>query len=359
MHVAVATTVHHPADARIAARQIPAILDAGHDVTYLAAFTARGVSPPPGVDAIDLPRSSGRRRLRALRHALRELRGVGRIADIVLIHDPELLAAGVAWGDRSRLVWDVHEDTPASLTDRPWIPRGLVPLLSRTMAGVEALAERHVRLILAEDRYRARFHRNHPVVHNYPWVPDEVRPAGPGRAVYVGRLSTSRGLRELVETGRRLRGHVDVELIGAPDDQDAPIVRDALTRGHVRGEGAHVPNEEALARIEGATVGLNLVHDHPNHRVSLQTKLLEYLARGLPVITTPLPAAVEVVERHECGIVVPFGDVDAVVAAVRQLNDDAELRTSMSQRGRQAVREHHDWRTEGHRFVSLLEGWAR
>ena len=36
MHVVVCTVVHHPADARIFYREIQALLDAGHDVTYIA-----------------------------------------------------------------------------------------------------------------------------------------------------------------------------------------------------------------------------------------------------------------------------------------------------------------------------------
>jgi hypothetical protein len=36
MRVVVCTIVHHPADARIYHRQIRALLDAGHEVTYVA-----------------------------------------------------------------------------------------------------------------------------------------------------------------------------------------------------------------------------------------------------------------------------------------------------------------------------------
>lgn len=359
MHVAVATTVHHPADARIAARQIPALLDASHEVTYVAAFAARSAPPPPGVSPVDVPRSSGRHRLGALRRAAQVLRQLGREVDLVLVHDPELLAVAVGWGDRAPFVWDVHEDTPASLSDRPWIPDALTGALSRLVRSVEARADRHLHLLLAEDRYRERFAHPHPVVHNYPLVPESVPPSGPGRAVYLGRLSASRGLPDLVTLGRRLRDEVAVELIGAPDPSDAAVLDAGVRRGDVVADGVHVPNARALSRVEGATVGLNLVHDHPNHMVSLQTKVLEYLARGVPVVTTPLPAAVEMVERHGCGVVVPFRDVDAAVRAVQRLHREDDERRTMADRGREAVREHYNWSVEGRRFVDLLEGWAR
>src|SRR5262249_38448287 len=64
VHVAVATIVHHPQDARILHREIRALLDRDHRVTYLAPFGGFGVEPPPGVTAVDVrraacPRSTG------------------------------------------------------------------------------------------------------------------------------------------------------------------------------------------------------------------------------------------------------------------------------------------------------------
>ena len=41
----------------------------------------------------------------------------------------------------------------------------------------------------------------------------------------------------------------------------------------------------------------------------MPTKVVEYMAHGVPVITTPLPLAVELVQNADCGFVVPFGDV--------------------------------------------------
>ena len=45
MRVVVCTVVHHPADARIFYREIRALLDAGHDVTYIAPHGEPGQRP--------------------------------------------------------------------------------------------------------------------------------------------------------------------------------------------------------------------------------------------------------------------------------------------------------------------------
>ncbi|HEX9890016.1 MAG TPA: glycosyltransferase, partial [Nitriliruptorales bacterium] len=123
--------------------------------------------------------------------------------------------------------------------------------------------------------------------------------------------------------------------------------------------GGYVPNDQALACVRGATAGLSLLHDEPNYRHSLPTKVIEYMAHGVPVITTPLPAAAELVERYGCGVVVPFGDVDAVGRAVRDLHAQPDRREEMGRRGHEAARRDLSWQREGERFVALLRTWAR
>ena len=48
MRVVVCTIVHHPADARIYHRQIRALLDAGHEVTYIAPAELTDFHPERG-----------------------------------------------------------------------------------------------------------------------------------------------------------------------------------------------------------------------------------------------------------------------------------------------------------------------
>jgi glycosyltransferase involved in cell wall biosynthesis len=91
----------------------------------------------------------------------------------------------------------------------------------------------------------------------------------------------------------------------------------------------------------------------------MPTKVVEYMARGVPVVTTPLPAAVELVTRHECGFVVPFGDPRAAADAVLELAGDASLRAKMGSRGHDAARKSLGWSADARAFVAQLEAWAK
>ncbi|GIH93991.1 glycosyltransferase [Planobispora siamensis] len=358
MHVLVMTVVHHPEDARILHRQIRALVDAGHEVTYAAPYTARGVMARSWVNGIDLPRAAERKRLAAVRAARKVFKRMRDQVDLVVIHDPELLLAVAGVRKRPPVVWDVHEDTPATLSLKPWLPAFLRPPVRFLARLLEGTAERHLHLLLAETAYAGRFRQAHLVVPNETWVPDAVTTPGDDRIVYLGWLSEARGVHEAIEVARLLQPYrVAVELIGYADPQSRPLLNDAVTEGLLEWRD-FMPNDEALKRLDGALAGLSLLHDEPNYRHSMPTKIVEYMAHGIPVITTPSPRAVELVERYNSGMVVPWQDPKAVAQAVLTLRDDAKERHAQGARGYAAARANHHWPNSARRFVAQLEAWA-
>jgi glycosyltransferase involved in cell wall biosynthesis len=363
MRVVVCTIVHHPADARIYHRQIRALLDAGHEVTYIAPVSTDNFHTERDGLSLHLtavPRASGRRRTGAIRAARSALAGCAADADLLLVHDPELLLALPPRRRRPPVIWDVHEDTAAALSTKPWLPRPLRPPVAVAVHAAERMAERYLHLILAERGYVTRFARRHPVVPNTTYVPEVPAPPGADRrVVYVGHLSPDRGSAEMVALARRVRPHgITVELIGAADARARAQIEPAQAAGLLRWHG-FVPNDQAMPMLDGALAGLSLLHDEPNFRHSMPTKVVEYMARGVPVVTTPLPAAAELARGHECGFVVPFGDVDAAAEAVLELDRDISLRTKMGHRGHEAAYSSLGWPSDAREFVAQLESWAK
>lgn len=358
MRVLVVTVVHHPYDARILHREIAALVAAGHDVAYAAPFTAYGVAPPAPLRTFDLPRARGRNRLRAQRAARRLLHREAPAFDVVLLHDPELLVAarGIR---RPPIVWDVHEDTAAAMSMKPWLPGWLRSPAARAVTAAERRAERHHPLLLAEEGYRDRFVQQHPVVPNSTAVPAQVPKPGADRVIYVGHLSLARGAAELAALGRPLRERgIELHLVGHADTAATAAISAATAAGDLVWHG-FLPNDQALALVEGSLAGLSLLHDEPNYRHSRPTKVIEYMAHGVPVITTPTPPAVELVDGCRCGVVVPFGDVAAALQAVLDLRDDPAQRLDFARRGHSAALANHDWATAGPDFVAELEAIAQ
>ncbi|MFG1703521.1 glycosyltransferase [Nonomuraea sp. M3C6] len=311
MRACVATTVHHPEDARIMHRQIRALLDAGHEVTYVAPFTYFNVTPVMGLAAVDVAQRASYGRARA---ALR--RGV-KGADLLIVHDHRLLHA--LPHRRPPVVWDVREQVT---------PRQL------------ARAGRRHRPITAE------------VVPEGTLVSPSPPPPGDTRVVHIGRLSAERGVSELIGLAERLVPYgIRLDLIGAATRDVRPLLRDAQRVGLLDWFG-YVPNRHALRMAEGALAGLSLAD---NTVTRSPTKIMDYMGRGLPVITTPQGASL--VEGAGCGVVVPQ-DVDAVLNAVLDLKEDPVRRARLGALGHAEARLRHHWPDHAAAFVSRAESWA-
>jgi glycosyltransferase involved in cell wall biosynthesis len=372
VHVVVVTIAHRGDDARIVHREARSLLEAGHRVTLVAPLPPSFDADPPHLVRVDVPRAVGRRRWHAWREARRAVRGLLRVGDVdlLVLHDPELVPLFVRRRTPVPVVWDVHEDYVASVPDRRYIPGPLRGTVRRLVEWLEARAIDRCHLVLAETSYAERL-GDHPVILNATWVPEE--PAAfhvsddPPRVVYVGRIARARGARELIEVGRRLRGRIALQLVGEPDADVRDEIAAADARGDIQWLG-YLPNPEAVEVIRGALAGLSLLHDLPNYRGSRPTKLVEYLAHAVPVITTPLPLAAELVDKSAGGAVVSDTElqgerqgervVSDTVAAIERLLVDPELRSRQGVSGHRYVREHHSWQAEGARFVALLESWA-
>ena len=316
-----------------------------------------GAGQRGSLTTVTIPRAVGRRRLGSLRAAKAAMASHVDGADLLLVHDPELLLVLPPRRHRPPTVWDVHEDTVAALTTKAWLPRWLRPVAAGGVSLAERAAERRLRLILAETGYNARFAGTHLVVPNTTYVPGTAAPpSGPRRVVYVGWLSPDRGSAEMVELGRLLKPHgIAVELIGQAD---------AAARAHIEagGDAVHwhgfVPNAEALRLVAGALAGLSLLQDEANFRHSMPTKVAEYMSRGVPVVTTPLPLAVELVEAADGGFVVPFNDPQAAADAILRLDADPDLRVKMGLRAHEYALANLAWAPHAAAFVAQLETWA-
>lgn len=358
MRALVVTVVHNPDDSRIRFREINALLDAGWDVTYAAPFTGYGLAVPDSSNplCLDVPRALGRSRAKAWRGARDIIKGHGPQHDVIVLHDPELLTT-LPGLRLPPVVWDVHEDTAAAVTLKPWLPSVLRRPVRWTFTRAERAAEKRLELILAEYAYSDRFVNNHVVVPNVTRVPATFPPPDEPRVIYVGSMTAARGTAEMVEAARIVHeksgGAIRTELIGPADGDVEPLLQQAADDGILDWPGV-VPNDQAMARLDGALAGLSLLRDEPNYRVSMPTKVTDYIAHGVPVVTTPLPLAETLVNDANCGIVVPFNDPQAAADAVLMLWNSPDKRRAMGRAGHEAATARYDWTKHAERFVDEL-----
>jgi glycosyltransferase involved in cell wall biosynthesis len=92
----------------------------------------------------------------------------------------------------------------------------------------------------------------------------------------------------------------------------------------------------------------------PSYNEGLPMAILEAMAWGLPVITTPVGGIPEVVIPHQNGLLVEPGDVQQLSKAMQLLIEDKALRLSLGKAARKTA-ESFDARTYGERLADIYE----
>src|SRR5215211_6723498 len=86
-----------------------------------------------------------------------------------------------------------------------------------------------------------------------------------------------------------------------------------------------LPYEEVKDYLRGAYLGLCTYYNNAETHYAHRTRFVDLIWAELPIVCTRGDILAEMVEQRCLGITVPEGDVDAVVAALRRLIDDAEF----------------------------------
>lgn len=209
---------------------------------------------------------------------------------------------------RRRLVVDVYEDYAMLAHDRPFSrpARAAAVALVRVATALSARADL---TSVADDHVPPNRARRRHVVQNLPdssYLPSPREPEAQPRAVYIGDVRTTRGLRTMLDAIAAAPSW-SLDIVGpvAPADQAwldgwlASSPDAARVRLHGR-----LPPADAWRLAPGAWVGLSLLDDTPAFRDAVPSKVYEYAMAGLAVVATPLPRVVAMIRDLNIGVIV-------------------------------------------------------
>jgi glycosyltransferase involved in cell wall biosynthesis len=165
-----------------------------------------------------------------------------------------------------------------------------------------------------------------------------TEPGGEPVVMLAGRLLRSKGVPEFVNAARQIRADglsAKFVIVGEPylDNPDSIQVQELISwekEGVIETWGWHDDMAEIISKT-------SIVCLPTTYKEGLPRLLLEAGACGRPVIATDIPGCRMVVRAGENGLIVPPGDLAALVIALKTLIQNPGLRQKMGARGRRIV----------------------
>lgn len=166
---------------------------------------------------------------------------------------------------------------------------------------------------------------------------DLIRPpADPGQrcaglVLFLGDFSQRKGVRDLLAAAPAvLQLHPAARFVlagGAPPD-------DVVAQAQPLGDAVHFPGfVRGVAKLRLLQEAALLVL--PSYAEGVPVAVLEAMAAGLPVVTTPVGGVPDFFVHGVNGLLTPSGDVPALAGALSRLLADGEARQTMGQHNRQ------------------------
>jgi len=180
-------------------------------------------------------------------------------------------------------------------------------------------------------------------------------------ALYQGYLQSNRGLDRLVRAAAFLAQDIVIVMMGKNRGTTQAQLEALIAREGVADRVKilpSVPYAELLDWTASADIGLNVASpDYSlNVRYFLPNKLFEYLMAGLPVLTSPLEAIVDVVKTYDVGQVLSSLAPADIGEAINSMLADPVALARQRSNALEAARNEFCWEKESLRLIHLYQG---
>lgn len=366
MSVLLLSTVHPPSDPRIVHKIVPA-LTKNYKVYACLPHAKESMDGQNDVTMIRLPHFRSLYNRIWLSHPLVLWKCFRLKPSIVHIFVPELIpiAFFFSWFG-AEIIYEVQENLYKKFSIKSYNNSWLFKKLFHYF---DHLARRKFHLIFTENAYLGEYqHLKYPnaVIHNYvslPFIEQFYRkgePNIPPVFYYCGVISMERCFDTMVKAFVILKKRVadfKVYFFGpvrfsASEAEQIPgfdIVKD-----HFEFYG-YTDLRVTLKHATGSTAGIALLKPVADYMDSYPTKLFEYMAMELPVITSDFPLYKNVVERTNSGFCISPFDHEKLAEQLFWLIQNPEGAKLLGKNGKTAVKSEYNWTNEEKILLSFYE----
>ena len=343
--IAYVSVVHPLHDHRFLYKQCKGLADNGFDVEYYVKTEKDCVVN--NVKIIALKEHSNR-----LKRFLSDFSILPRLIkgryNAVHLVDPELLPIGILLKllTKSVIVFDAHEDYVSFMSHKHYLPSFLTAAFS---AGVKFILHLSSLVldgfVFADEVTEKEFKRlpntrkilfrNFPLLSLFPNDPENWTERKYDVA-FVGTMSRTSGtfvMLEAINTVKDKYPALKCLFIGQPGDEIKHKVEEYIKQinldKHIEFT-CRVPHSDVPNLLQQCRIGLIGLLDMPKFHKNIAAKMFEYLACGMPIVSSDLPPERKYIVSGEHGYLVPPGDSAAMAEAISKILSNPELGRKIS-----------------------------
>lgn len=279
--------------------------------------------------------------------------------DLVHIFVPELLPLAFIFSLLgTKVIYEVQENLYKKFSIKRYNNAAIYRLLFRFF---DFAARKRFYFVFTEDAYLLEYMNltyPHTLVRNYASVSfidahsrnsfDENSKA---RIFYSGVISIERSFDILVAAVAQLKPRypdLQIHLFGpvrlAKEELNS-LPGFADVRDNLIFHG-YTDQKTSLSYAVNCIAGIALLKPVADYPDSYTTKLFEYMALSLPVITSDFPIYKQVVEKSECGFCISPYNADDLALKLTFLLENPGVRAEMAHKGRKSVELNYNWVSE-------------
>lgn len=173
--------------------------------------------------------------------------------------------------------------------------------------------------------------------------------------LYIGSIGNDRGLKDLVEIYRGEDKILDRSILvlggmGYLEDRLKACIKGMSNVEWV----GYVPGRQLVEYNLASDIMVVLFNPAKrSQRVCLPNKLFEAMSAGKPIIVCKGTEAAKLVEKEDCGLIVPYGNRSALKSAISSLIEDSSRRAKLGRNGRLAAKRLYNWRVQERRLIGI------
>lgn len=178
---------------------------------------------------------------------------------------------------------------------------------------------------------------------------------------YIGGISNDRGLDVTIEAIKILKEKIPdiyMHYVGSIYNNVLKSVDIKSIENNIKFYGS-MPLFEGLELSKDAKVGLSILKPIDNYTKSYSTKIFEYMALGLPVVTSNFELYKNVIEKYNCGICVNPLEPKEIAQAIEYIITHPVEAEKMGQNGIKAVFEKYNWAIEEKKLLNIYKDLAK